>query len=211
MVELNLVHRARLPETASRAPAVVMVHGWLGNENVMSAFDHVLPPGVAAFYPRAPFAVENGFCWSTAQEDRASFAAGVAALREFVTALPQQYPVTAQQIILMGFSQGGAVCATVLAQAPELVRGAAILCGLLPGMARKALNQNLATLSGKPVFITHGTKDQTVPVEQAREARDLLSQAGAEVSYSEFLVGHKLNPEGLRQLKHWLAQTIGHG
>lgn len=205
MVELNLVHRARLPQTPGRVPAVVMVHGWLGNENVMSAFDHVLPEGVAAIYPRAPFAVESGFCWSTAQEDRESFAAGVAALREFITALPQQYPVIAKKIILMGFSQGGAVCATVLAQAPELVRGAAILCGLLPGLAQKALSENPAALSGKRVFITHGTKDETVPIEQAREARVIFLQAGAEVAYSEFPVGHKLNPEGLRQLKHWLA------
>lgn len=114
-------------------------------------------------------------------------------------------------MVLMGFSQGGAVCATALAQAPELARGVAILCGLLPGMARKALSQHSATLGGKRVFITHGTKDETVPVEQAREARDLFTQAGAEVSYSEFPVGHKLNPEGLRQLKHWLASLIGHG
>lgn len=211
MVELNLVHRARLPETASRVPAVVMVHGWLGNENVMSAFDHVLPLGVAAISPRAPFAVESGYCWSLAQEDRESFAAGVAALREFITALPQQYPVNASQITLIGFSQGGAVCATVLAQAPELVRGVAILCGLLPGMARKALSEHPSALSGKPVFITHGTKDETVPVEQAREARDLLLRAGADVAYSEFPVEHKLNPESLRLLKAWLSKQIGHG
>lgn len=205
MVELNLVHRVRLPQTPGRAPAVVLVHGWLGNENVMSAFEHVLPPGLAAFYPRAPFAVESGFCWSTAQTDRESFIHGAAMLREFVAALPQQYPIDAEQVVLMGFSQGGAVCATVFAQAPELARGVAILCGLLPGLARKALNEHPAALSGKRVFITHGTKDETVPIEQAREARAIFLQAGAEVAYSEFPVGHKLNPEGLRQLKHWLA------
>ncbi|MBL8045977.1 MAG: alpha/beta fold hydrolase [Anaerolineales bacterium] len=205
MVELNLVHRARLPEMAGPAPAVVMVHGWLGNENVMSAFDHVLPSGVAAFYPRAPFAVESGYCWSTSQTDRESFAHGAAMLREFVAALPQQYPIQVEQVVLVGFSQGGAVCASVLTQAPELVRGAAILCGLLPGMARKALSEHPAAINGKRVFITHGTKDETVPIEQAHEARDIFLQAGAEVVYSEFPVGHKLNPEGLRQLKHWLA------
>ena len=63
---LNLVHRARVPETPAgqRRPAVVLVHGWQGNEKVMGIFERTVPPQAAIISPRAPlvFAADS-FGW----------------------------------------------------------------------------------------------------------------------------------------------------
>ena len=66
MSPLKLVHRAQLPPLApgQLAPAVVMVHGWQGDEKVMSVFERTLPPAVAIISPRAPLDMHNaGFGW----------------------------------------------------------------------------------------------------------------------------------------------------
>jgi phospholipase/carboxylesterase len=185
-----------------------MVHGWLGNEAVMGIFERAIPPGAVVVSPRAPVEAEpNSFGWFSLVEDEASFRSGLAALREFVRSLPQVYPVDEARVMLMGFSQGAAMCYALLASDPALSAGVAGLAGFLPQPASAWLAPG--RLVGKSIFISHGSEDATVPVEQARLARAACEQAGAEVEYHEYAVGHKLNAQGVADLKRWLARQVG--
>ncbi len=186
------------------SPVVVMVHGWLGNENVMSIFDRLVPPQVVVVSPRAPLEVEpDSFGWFRHLGDDAGFAAGLADLRAFVEALPEAYPVDPARLVLMGFSQGAAVSLALALSAPESVQGVACLAGFVPAQALGWAKPG--RLAGKPVLIVHGTDDETVSIGQARAAQTLLATAGADVSYHEYAVGHKLNATGMKVLKAWLA------
>jgi predicted esterase len=60
-------------------------------------------------------------------------------------------------------------------------------------------------LEGKSFFVAHGTKDQTVPIERARAALTLLEQAGAQVTFCEDDVGHKVSVACLRALKDFFS------
>lgn len=207
---LNLVHRVHLPplDPGQRAPAVVMVHGWQGDEKVMSIFERTLPPGAAFITPRAPLAMgANGFGWYQPVDDEASQLEGVSALREFVAGLPGAYPIDPARVVLMGFSQGGAMCLALLLSSPELAAGAACLAGFLPSAARQWLAPD--RLMSKSVFIAHGTEDTIVPVPRAQAARDDLQASGAKVEYHEYPVAHKLNADGMRDLKAWLLSAAG--
>jgi len=206
MAELNLVYRSCLPDAESVPPAVVMVHGWLGNENVMWAFEQALPPGAAVFSPRAPLEAEGGYGWWGDQDDADGLRHGLAALREFVSGLPRAHAVDPARLVLLGFSQGAAVSAALLLSDPGLVRGAALLAGFLPEVAHRWAAPGL--LAGKRVFITHGLKDKIVPVAEARRVRETLRGAGADVTYSEYPVAHKLSPSGLRELRRWVAAAV---
>lgn len=206
MAELNLVYRSRLPDAESVPPAVVLVHGWLGNENVMWAFEAALPPGAAVFSPRAPVEAEGGYGWWVERDDADGLRHGLAALREFVTALPRVHAIDPARLALVGFSQGAAVSAALLLSDPGLLRGVALLAGFLPEVAHGWAAPGL--LAGRRVFITHGLKDEIVPVAEARRARETLSGAGADVTYSEHPVAHKLSPPGLRELRRWLTMTL---
>ena len=55
-------------------------------------------------------------------------------------------------------------------------------------------------LSTVKAFVSHGTLDQTVPVAQARQAVQILEDAGANVVYCEAEVGHKLGAACFRAL-----------
>src|SRR4051794_24687826 len=121
MPPLELVHRVQLPQLppGQLAPAVVMVHGWQGDEKVMSVFERTLPPSAAIVSPRAPIDMHNaGFGWYQPVDDEASQLAGLAALRDFVAGLPAAYPIDPNCIILMGFSQGAAMSNALLLSDP---------------------------------------------------------------------------------------------
>jgi len=183
-----------------------MVHGWLGNEKVMWAFERALPPETLVVSVRAPFEAEGGYGWMIPGEE-GSFEKGLAALQEFVQQLPESFPVEPGKITVMGFSQGAAMAYALLLAQPELIRGAAALAGFIPNQALGWAVPN--RLTGKRVFIAHGTEDPTVPLKDAQRARDVMDRCGAEVTYCTDPVGHKLGTQGMRQLKVWLAEQNG--
>jgi phospholipase/carboxylesterase len=207
---LNLVHRARVPDTAAgqRLPGVVMVHGWQGDEKVMGIFERAVPPGVITISPRAPLEVgPQSFGWYQPDAGQAAFEAGVQSLQDFVTGLPAEYPLDPQKVLLMGFSQGASMSYALLLKAPELVLGVAGLAGFLPDPARPWLTPG--RLAGKQVFCAHGTEDETVPLPYARAAHLDLERAGATLDYHEYPgVGHKVNAQGMRDLSAWLAERL---
>lgn len=202
---LNLIHRARPPSpgaTAS-ATAIVMVHGWLGDENAMWAFEKALPLHTFVVSARAPFKTEGGYGWMLPGDEEDSFEQGLASLREFVSRLPREYPVDAERIALMGFSQGAAMSYALALSDPSRVAAVAALAGFLPDAARRWIAPG--RLAGRRVFIAHGGNDAAVPLEEAVRAREAMALCGADVAYREYSTGHKLSAQGVRDLKIWLA------
>jgi phospholipase/carboxylesterase len=206
---LSVAERTRLPEVPGPWRAIVMVHGWQGNEDVMWAFANSLPTEAAIFSPRGPLDVEGqGFAWFEAEANEAQLRAGVDALRAYIYGLVARFPLNPKRITLMGFSQGGAACISALLADPGLADGVAILAGFLPRPARAWVKPR--RLSGKRVYIAHGLLDTTIPLDQAQLARDQMLRADADVTYGEYQMAHKLNPESLRDLKDWLHVHAPH-
>ncbi len=214
-VTLPLIHRVRQTNASAPAPAIVMVHGWLGNENVMWAFERALPPNALVVSVRAPFESGEGYGWflpsasgrgDAGEEESARFEESLSALREFVRRFPGEYPVDPNRIALMGFSQGAAMSYALLLSNPELIAGVAALAGFLPDPARQWAAPN--RLVGKRVFIAHGLDDATMPVEAATRARGTMEFCGAEVTYHESKIGHKLSAAGMRALSGWLTSFV---
>jgi phospholipase/carboxylesterase len=213
MPTIDLVHRAQIPPEAGPnqpAPVVVMVHGWLGDETVMGIFKQTVPPGAAVIAPRAPFALNGGYIWyqrdqGQLQPETESLWAGRNQLAEFLAGLPDHYPVDPSRMVLMGFSQGAALCNTIALTQPGQVQGVASLAGLIPDVVVETAQPDLA---GLPVFIAHGSQDETIPLAAARQARDVYTRWGAQVTYGEYPTGHKLTTQGMADLKKWLAKII---
>jgi phospholipase/carboxylesterase len=65
-------------------------------------------------------------------------------------------------------------------------------------------------LQGLPIHLAHGALDWMFPVEMAREARDALTAAGAEVTYREIAdLSHAYPRELNREILAWLDRTAG--
>jgi predicted esterase len=59
------------------------------------------------------------------------------------------------------------------------------------------------------VAIGHGSADPVIGVEWGRDAQTRLQAAGADVVYQEApRMGHSIDPVLLRELPHWIADTL---
>ncbi|MBI3160075.1 MAG: hypothetical protein HYZ26_10805 [Chloroflexi bacterium] len=196
------------PESAAGAAAFLMLHGWTGDENSMWVFASQLPSAWLMVAPRAPFVSSHpefgGYSWveekSGVWPAYGDFDSAVARLNELLSLLKDTYPrADFTRIDLAGFSQGAALAARFALEQPERVRRLALLAGFLPeGTPRSPANDSLA---GLKVFIAHGKRDETVPVDMARAAVSEFERAGATVDYCESDVGHKLGAECFRGFK----------
>ena len=48
--------------------------------------------------------------------------------------------------------------------------------------------------------------DPAIPIEQAQDAREVLSGLGVPVDYREYPMGHEIRPEAIDDIVAWLAE-----
>lgn len=207
----------RIRKTNHPAPRLLlMLHGFTGDENSMWVFARDLPSHYWIVAPRAPHITEpSGYSWRPLQASdfgRPSLEQlrpAAEALIKLVDAYQLSAGIDAsperrRRIDVMGFSQGAAMSNLLVFLYPERIRKTGILAGFVPS----GLDELVAKrpLAGKPFFVAHGTKDETVPVDRARASIEILQQAGAQVTYCEDEVGHKVSLTCLRALKDFLGE-----
>jgi phospholipase/carboxylesterase len=59
---------------------------------------------------------------------------------------------------------------------------------------------------GFPVLVLHGTRDDRIDVEMARQSRESLRPYGVAMTYREFDMGHEIRPDALRVFLQWLDE-----
>lgn len=210
----GLVHRVLEPSSAGPHPTVVMLHGRLGNEEVMWIFQQTLPAGWLAVAPRAIVAeAENSYSWHPRPTQLwptlSQFDDAVTAVTHFIDALPHLYNANPQQIYLMGFSQGAATAYATAMQQPGRFRGIAGLVGFMPAQTEAIVQQK--PLQDLPVFMAAGAQDETIPLAVSQHCADQLQEAGALLAYHEYPIGHKLSAAAMRELKQWWVERAEEG
>jgi len=115
--------------------------------------------------------------------------------------------IPAQQILLAGFSQGGAIALHTGLRYEQPLAGILALSTYLPlaeSLAVEASPANRAV----PVFMAHGTQDPVVPLSLATLSRDALQQQGYDVAWHSYPMPHAVCPEELRDIRDWLVQRL---
>jgi len=181
-----------------------MIHGRRGDEDVMWIFRKAAPRPWLVVAPRATLIDQGGYSWHIQPPGEwpgsDAFQPAVDALTRFLHALPRLYNADPDRTYLMGFSQGAALSIATALRRPELVRGIAALLGFAPAAPDEVVS---GRLSNMPIFMATGSEDETVPVDVARRTADLLRRAGADLTYNEYPIGHKLSAAGLADLRAW--------
>ena len=189
---------------------LLLIHGLTGDENSMWVFVRNLPSEYWLVAPRAPHAAEQGgYSWRQFPSSEIGHPTieqlrpNAEALIRLVDEYSASAGVEAGTFDVMGFSQGAAMCNVLAFLYPHRIRKTGILAGFVPGGLEELVSQH--PLQGKRFFVAHGTKDEMVSVERARDSIAILEQAGAQVTYCEDEVGHKVSVNCLRALKDFLA------
>ena len=210
LIEFNGWTMRVRPSSSENPRLLVLIHGWTGDENSMWVFTRKLPSDFWIIAPRAPHRADpQGFSWRPPQKltfGRPSLDMLLPAAEGLIRLIDEyaaSVKVDAPQFDVMGFSQGGAMTNVVGLIFPQRIRKMGVLAGFVPSGLDDYIAQK--PLSGKNVFVAHGTQDEMVPIDRARASMDLLEQAGATITYCEDEVGHKLSSNCLRALETYLG------
>jgi phospholipase/carboxylesterase len=185
---------------------LVLIHGWKGDEDSMWMLAHHLSGNYSILAPRGPYPVaEGGYSWrqiklgTWGMATLEDFRPAAEALLSFLDDLGSSAGIEVSQFDLMGFSQGAAMGYTLTLLHPERIQRLVALSGFIPDNGEELLNPG--QFFGKRIFISHGRKDDMIPVEQARHALTSLKRVGALVTYCESDGGHKVSKECLRAME----------
>ncbi len=209
----------RIRSAAEGVPRLfLLIHGWTGDENSMWVFARNLPRDYWMIAPRAPYAAQpNGYSWRPPRPEalrRApddvrgwpgfeDFRPAADLLIQLVDDYAAQNNIEANQFDVMGFSQGAALTNTITLLYPERIRRAGVLAGFIPTGAEALIEK--CPLNGKPIFVSHGTLDEMVKIEYARQSIQMLEDAGANVTFCEDDVGHKVSANCMRALERFFV------
>lgn len=186
----------------------LLVHGHTGDENSMTVFTRNLPSNTWVFSPRGPYPTsEGGYKWIAAENGLTAsfkeFQAAAQMLDEALSSWKNTFHLTDQKIDIAGFSQGSVIALTYALTFPAKVRRAAGISGFLPQDTPQWIQGK--PLAGLPVFIAHGTEDQTVPFVRAQEIETWLTEYGAALTFCEAAVGHRISANCFRSFANFFA------
>jgi phospholipase/carboxylesterase len=204
---VTIAHLER-PAEGEPAGLLVLFHGRGSDEHDLVPLLDLLDPQrrLLGVTPRGPLSLPPGGAhWYAFQQvgypDPPSFFETYAAVDEWLGGFNFEH------VVLGGFSQGAVMTyAMGLGQGRPRPSALVALSGFMPTVPgfELALEPPLP-----PAAIGHGTYDDVISVEFARQARDTLEAAGGEVRYREYPLAHGVDPAFLAELAPWLAHLTG--
>jgi phospholipase/carboxylesterase len=118
--------------------------------------------------------------------------------------------VPASRLLLVGFSQGGALALASGLCREAAVAGIACLSGYLP-MGERLLAE--ATPAGRktPVFLGHGRQDPMVALNLGTRTRTALEGLGTQVTWRDYPMPHSVCNDEIRDLGDWMTLRFSGG
>jgi predicted esterase len=153
----------------------------------------------------------GGPAWYRVSEngpDQVALSESVGAIAALIEQAAAAHSLTADDVVLAGFSQGGATAlATLLDPVLDVrLRAMAVIAGYLPD--RDGLD--LTRAAGLSMLFTHGTDDEMMDIVRGRSAAKALERSGATVTWVEVESLHRLGAPLLDPFRGWLdTVTIG--
>jgi len=135
---------------------------------------------------------------------------GVLDSEELVRALLQEQidgGISANNIVLAGFSQGGVMSLFTGLRFEQTLAGIMGLSCYLP--ITNQLPTKLSTANNKtPVLQHHGQLDDVVPVTSGEMAHKLLSESGYNTHWQVYRMAHSVLPQQLKDIGKWLMDCL---
>ena len=136
--------------------------------------------------------------------DPVALASAISAVDDLCIALLAETGCTTDNLVVAGFSQGGAIALAHLVDPTATVQPSAVatLSGYLPSRDETLLD--LSRASSRPVLFAHGEDDQLVEPIRGRSASKAVYRAGGLVSWYEVSGGHRFDEPLTSVLATWL-------
>ncbi len=141
------------------------------------------------------------------RQDAAGIRASAAAVTRLIDREVER-GLEAAQIVLAGFSQGGAVALHTALREPRSLAGILALSTYLP-VGDSLAAERTAANAGVPIFMAHGSADPLLPLALAESSRRTLQGLGYAVDWHVYPMQHSVCAEEIAAIAAWLAQRVG--
>ncbi|GAA4818558.1 alpha/beta hydrolase [Litoribaculum gwangyangense] len=213
---LPLFHITRPSILKEKAPLLIMLHGYGSDENDLFSFAPELQKELFIISVRAPYPMQPyGNAWYAINFDaeKGKWSDNEQAIQsrdliaDFIDKAIENYPVDKNNVTLLGFSQGSILSYAVALTYPLKVRNVIALSGyvnqgILPDNIKDTDYSNL------DFYCSHGSVDQVIPVDWARQTVPFFNRLNIKHQYSEFPVGHGVAPQNFYEFQDWLSKRI---
>ncbi|AEH02471.1 alpha/beta hydrolase [Lacinutrix sp. 5H-3-7-4] len=215
MSTLSLTHVVRESSLKENAPLLILFHGYGSDENDLFSFATELPEELFIVSARAPYPMQPfGNAWYAINFDaeKGKWSDNEQAIKSrdliasFIDEVIAKYPVNKDNVSLLGFSQGSILSYAVALTYPEKIKNIIALSGYV--------NSDLFEIKSKDnykhlsFYCSHGSVDQVIPVDWARQSPKFLEALDIDYKYSEFPVGHGVAPQNFYEFKDWLITKL---
>jgi phospholipase/carboxylesterase len=199
---------------------VIWLHG-LGADgyDFLPIVDRLNIPNTRFIFPHAPhraISMNNGYkmrawydLYGLSMQDKQD-EAGMREMQATIEALITQEKskgISAKNIVLAGFSQGGAMVLFTALRHQEKLAGILALSTYVP------LKQTLATETNKanantPIFMAHGSFDTVITLDTCKISLDLLHSLHFAVQWHEYPMAHGVCDEEIQDINQFLNEIF---
>lgn len=166
--------------------------------------------------PEMPVSINNGMimpAWydiKAAQIDSLQDEIGIKQSQDSVLALITreiERGVKSENIILAGFSQGGAIALHTALRYEKSLAGIMGLSTYLP-LADTVANEINNANKNTPVFLAHGIHDPIIPIQLATNTQATLNQLGYTVELKKYEMEHSVCIEEVEDISNWINSVF---
>ena len=192
---------------------LVLLHGYGAHAGDLLGLRDEIDPGLRCVALQAPhdlgpMGMPGGHAWfhlSVTGDGDISYDTdgAMASLNQLSETVPQAVAQAGgSSTIVLGFSQGAMLGHGLALQSEVELAGLAACSGrLVPEIFAQ---RPLAVPKGFPVFLSHGTHDEIIPVSSGHAIRAAYEEASeAHVTWIEEPIGHGIGPACLQGLHEW--------
>ncbi len=209
--------------------AVIWMHGLGADGNdfvpIVSELGLDAAPAIRFVFPHAPMrpvTINNGYvmrAWYDVSfgdlegKSRNADERGVRESQAQINALIEREGkrgIAAGNVVLAGFSQGGAIALQTGLRHPERLAGVMALSTYLPladSFPREASAANKET----PIFMAHGLFDPLVPLVMAAGSMTFLTGLGYAVEWHQYPMQHSVCAQEIQDIGNWLKKVLVSG
>lgn len=213
----TLIYKVVEPTRPSSAhpPVLFLLHGFGSDEMDLLSLSKSLPQNLLVVSLRAPFAREHGgYMWYDLQFGNGMFKENLEQANQskkklnlLIAQIIKKYNVDTNNIFLGGFSQGAITSLRVGLTPPYRFKGLVCLSGRFPDEIN--MQQSPAALKQRThIFVSHGTMDSVIPINDGRDIISKLTQNGFQISGKEYAMQHQISNEVLNDLNTWIKSEL---
>lgn len=214
---MTLKYRYKEPTktTDEKPPVLLLLHGFGADENDLFGLANYMDERFFVASVQAPFALDfGGRAWfelyfemgQVSGFNPKQFEESLGKILEFIDELVAEHDLDAERVYICGFSQGSMMSVSSVFSEPEKFTGAVLMSGRAAN--EMIVQENVEKLKDFPIFVTHGTLDPVLPIENGRATKEILSRLPVDLEYKEYPMAHEISQESLSDVSNWLRKKL---